>query len=268
MDLLLLLKVVILGIVEGATEFIPVSSTGHLIIVADWLGFTDEIANTFHIFIQLGAILAIVWLYRRTFTDVLTRVREPGPRSFIMNVVLGTIPAAVVGLLAYDWIMEHLFNPVTVAAALIVGGLIILLIEWWGPRSRWERVSDIPWTVALGVGLAQVLSLFPGTSRSGATIMGAYAMGMSRTSAAEFSFFLAVPIMFAATVLDMSRVWATLTPSDLLVLGVGFVVSFLAAVVVVKALLRFIANHTFRFFAWYRIVLGIIVLLYYGGRGW
>jgi undecaprenyl-diphosphatase len=264
MDLLLVLKVVILGIVEGATEFIPVSSTGHLILVADWLGFTGAAANTFHVFIQLGAILAIVWLYRRTFLDVLVRVhRDPGPRRFARNVVLGTIPAALVGLLAYDWIMEHLFVPVTVAAALIIGGVVILIIEGLGPRVRFDRVSDTPARTAIGVGFAQILALIPGTSRSGATIMGAYALGMSRTAATEFSFFLAVPIMFAATVLDLSRAWAEITPTDAAALGLGFVVSFFAAIVVVNAFLRFVSNHSFRVFAWYRIVLGLIVLIYY-----
>jgi undecaprenyl-diphosphatase len=264
MDLLLLIKVVILGIVEGATEFIPVSSTGHLILVGDWLGFTGPIANTFHVFIQLGAILAIVWLYRKTFIDVLMRVhREPGPRRFAVNIILGTVPAAVVGLLAYDWIMDNLFAPVTVAAALIVGGVLILAIEAWGPRSRFDRVSDTPYATALGVGLAQVLALIPGTSRSGATIMGAFALGMSRTAATEFSFFLAVPIMFAATALDLSRARADITPAGTLALGLGFVVSFFAALVVVKAFLRFVSNHSFRAFAWYRIVLGLVVLGYY-----
>lgn len=209
MDLLLLIKIVILGIVEGATEFIPVSSTGHLILVGDWLGFTGAFANTFHVFIQLGAILAIVWLYRRTFIDVLSRAhREPGPRRFVVNIILGTLPVGIVGLLAYDWIMDHLFTPATVAIALIIGGIGILVIEAWGPRNRFKRVSDTPAATAFGVGLAQVLALIPGTSRSGATIMGAFALGMSRTAATEFSFFLAVPIMFAATALDMSRAWA------------------------------------------------------------
>lgn len=264
MDLLLLIKIVILGIVEGATEFIPVSSTGHLILVGDWLGFTGSFANTFHVFVQLGAILAIVWLYRQTFVDVLSRAhREPGPRRFVLNIVLGTLPAALVGLLAYDWIMEHLFTPGTVAVALIVGGILILVIEAWAPRSRYGRVSDTPATTALGVGMAQILALIPGTSRSGATIMGAFALGMSRTAATEFSFFLAVPIMFAATALDLSRAWAEITPADALALGIGFVVAFFAALVVVKAFLRFVSNHSFRAFAWYRIVLGLILIGYY-----
>jgi undecaprenyl-diphosphatase len=265
MDIILLLKVVILGIVEGATEFIPVSSTGHLILVGDWLDFTGPLANTFHVFIQLGAILAIVWLYRRTFADVLRRVhREPGPQRFVRNIVIGTIPAGLVGLLAHEWIMENLFQPTIVAAALVIGGLIILAIEAWGPPSRFNRVSDTPIRTAVGVGIAQIVALIPGTSRSGATIMGAYALGMSRTAATEFSFFLAVPIMFAATALDLTTVWGDFTRTDVVVFAVGFVMSFLAAVVVVKAFLRFVSNHSFRVFAWYRIALGALVLAYYG----
>jgi undecaprenyl-diphosphatase len=267
-DIAIILKAVVLGIVEGATEFLPVSSTGHLILVGDWLNFTGPLASTFHVVIQLGAILAIVWLYRATLIDVAARVhREPGPRRFAVNVILGTIPAALVGFLAYDWIMATLFTPVTVAAALIVGGVLILVIESWGPRSRYDRVSDTPATTALAVGIAQVLALIPGTSRSGATIMGAYALGMSRTAATEFSFFLAIPIMLAASALDLSTVWREFTGADVAVFFVGFVVAFLAAVVVVKAFLKFVARHSFRVFAWYRIVLGAVVLAWYGWGG-
>jgi undecaprenyl-diphosphatase len=267
-DIAIILKAVVLGIIEGATEFLPVSSTGHLILVGDWLNFTGPLASTFHVVIQLGAILAIVWLYRATIVDVAVRVpREPGPRRLAVNVVLGTIPAALVGLLAYDWIMAHLFTPATVAAALIVGGVLILVIEAWGPPSRHDRVSDTPAATALAVGFAQVLALIPGTSRSGATIMGAYALGMSRTAATEFSFFLAIPIMLAASALDLSKVWREFTGPDIAVFLVGSVVSFLAAVVVVKAFLKFVSRHSFRVFAWYRIVLGAIVLAWYGRGG-
>jgi undecaprenyl-diphosphatase len=266
LDLVLILKAVILGIVEGATEFIPVSSTGHLILVADWLDFTGPLANTFHVFIQLGAILAIVWLYRATFLDVVKRAhREPGPRRFVVNVILGTIPAGVVGLLLHETIMG-LFTPTVVATALIIGGILILVIEGWGPRPRYNRVSDTPALTALWVGVAQILALIPGTSRSGATIMGAYALGMSRTAATEFSFFLAIPIMIAATMLDLRGAWQDFSSQDVVVFAVGFVVSFLAAVVVVKALLRFVSNHSFRVFAWYRIALGLIILAWYGLR--
>jgi undecaprenyl-diphosphatase len=267
MDLLILLKAAILGIVEGATEFLPVSSTGHLIIAADWLGFTGALASSFHVFIQLGAILAVVWLYRRTFSEVLRRAhREPGPRRFVRNIVIGTIPAAVVGFVLHDWIMTYLFSPITVAWALIVGGIAILVIEAWNPRAHVQRVSDASAMTALGVGLAQVLALFPGVSRSGATIMGAFGLGMSRTAATEFSFFLAIPVMFGATILDLSSAWGRLSASDGAVFAVGFVVSFLAALIVVKALLRFVATHTFRPFGWYRIALGALLLAWYGLR--
>jgi undecaprenyl-diphosphatase len=265
MDLYLLFVAILLGIVEGATEFIPVSSTGHLIIVSDWLGYEGRQATVFAVFIQLGAILAIVWLYRRTLLDVLGNWRDdPGARRFLWNVAIATIPAAAVGFLAHGFIVAHLFSPITVAGALMVGGIVILLIERWCPPTRFERVSATPLRTALGVGLAQVLALFPGVSRAGATIMGAYALGMSRTAATEFSFFLAIPIMVAASAYELKDTWSLLTLTDYWVLAVGFVVSFLAAAVAVKVFLRFVAMHTFRFFAWYRIALGALLLVYYG----
>jgi undecaprenyl-diphosphatase len=265
--LYLLLVAILLGIIEGATEFIPVSSTGHLIIAGDMLGYTGPQANVFAVFIQLGAILAIVWLYRGTFTEVLTTVRgDQGSRRFVVNLVIATIPAVVVGFLAHEFIMGYLFSPVTVAGALIVGGIAILAIEAWQPRTRIEHVREIPERTALAIGFAQVLALFPGVSRSGATIMGAYSLGLSRTAATEFSFFLAIPIMLAASAYELLGSWAELTPTDLWMLAVGFIVSFVSAAVVVKLFLRFVANHSFRFFAWYRIALGGLLLAYYGFR--
>jgi undecaprenyl-diphosphatase len=255
---------VILGILEGATEFIPVSSTGHLIVAQDLLGYTGRQATVFAVFIQLGAILAIVWLYRQTFIDVLARWRrDEGSRRFILNVVVATIPAVVVGFLAHDFITTHLFSPITVAGALIVGGFAILAIEAWEPPSHVHEVRDIPGRTALAIGLAQVLALFPGVSRAGATIMGAYSLGLSRTAATEFSFFLAVPIMIAAGGYELLDVREEMTAGDVGVLTVGFVVSFITALVVVKLFLRFVSKHSFRFFAWYRIVLGGVILLYY-----
>jgi undecaprenyl-diphosphatase len=266
MDLYLLLVAIILGVVEGATEFIPVSSTGHLVIVSDWLGYVGRQATVFAVFIQLGAILAIVWLYRKTVTGVLgSWRRDEGSRRFLINVAIATLPAAAVGFLAHGWIVANLFGPVTVAGALLVGGVAILMIEWWCPPTRFEEVREIPTRTAVGIGLAQVLALFPGVSRAGATIMGAYSLGLSRTAATEFSFFLAIPIMIAASGYELVDTWALLTPTDFWVLAVGFVVSFLTAIVVVKAFLRFISNHTFRFFAWYRIALGVLLLVYYVG---
>lgn len=258
----LLLKAVVLGLVEGATEFIPVSSTGHLIVVSDWLGLVDERAKTFEIFIQLGAILAIVWLYRERLTRAVTAARQDSAsRRFLGNLLIAFLPAAVVGALAHSWIKEQLFNPTVVAWALVAGGILILLIERWAPRTTVEDVSELPPRTALGIGLAQVLSLIPGISRSGATIMGGYAQGLSRTAATEFSFFLAVPVMLAATTYDLLKSWSVLAPSDIPMFAVGFIVSFLSAVIIVRAFLTYVSHHSFSVFAWYRIALGALLLL-------
>ena len=256
----LLLKAAILGLVEGATEFVPVSSTGHLIVVSNWLGLVDERAKTFNIFIQLGAILAIVWLYRTRLARSVTEARrDSAGRRLIINLMVAFLPSAIVGFLAHDWIKSRLFNPAVVAVALIVGGILILLIERWGPRSVVDDVNQVPTRSAFGVGLAQVLSLIPGTSRSGATIMGGYALGLSRTAATEFSFFLAIPVMFAATGYDLLKSSALLTAPDLPMFAVGFVVSFVSALIVVRLFVSYVSKHSFRAFAWYRIVLGVIV---------
>jgi undecaprenyl-diphosphatase len=262
-----IVKAILLGLVEGATEFIPVSSTGHLILAGDWLNFEGDRAKTFEVFIQLGAILAVVWLYRE---KVLTVLRNAGhdraARQLIVNLAIAFVPAALTGYLIYDWMKEHLFNPVTVAWALLVGGVAILLIEWWNPPEDVVDVDHIPMRKALGIGVAQVLSLFPGVSRSGATIMGARSLGLSRRAAAEFSFFLAIPVMFVATGYDLFKSRDTLSAADAPVFAVGFIVSFLSAIVVVKAFLGFVSRHSFRPFAWYRIAFGALLLLIYWNR--
>ena len=256
-----LLKAVVLGVVEGATEFIPVSSTGHLIVVSDWLGLADQRAKTFDIFIQLGAILAIVWLYRARIAATLTGAGEdPASRRLLLGLAIAFLPAAVVGLVLHDWIKQHLFTPFVVAWAMVIGGLVILLIERWRPRVRVEEVGAVPPTTALAIGLAQVLSLIPGTSRSGATILGGYALGLSRRAATEFSFFLAIPVMFAATLFDLLKSLRNLVPGDAGFFAVGFVVSFVAAVVVVRAFLAYVSHHSFAVFAWYRIAFGVLLL--------
>jgi len=258
----LLWKAAVLGLVEGATEFVPVSSTGHLILVSNWLHLVDERAKTFDIFIQLGAILAVVWLYRRRLGGALVSAgSNPESRQFLLNLLIAFLPAAIIGFLAHDWIKARLFNPEVVIAALIAGGVLILLIEHWCPREMIDDVNRVPPRSALGIGLAQVLSLVPGTSRSGATIMGGYALGLSRVAATEFSFFLAVPVMLAATGYDLLKSWSVLSRADVPMFLVGFGVSFLSALVVVKALLRFVSGHSFRVFAWYRIALGVLLLL-------
>jgi undecaprenyl-diphosphatase len=257
-------KAVILGLVEGATEFIPVSSTGHLIVVSQWLGQVDEKAKTFDIFIQLGAILAIVWLYRARLLQAVVRARrDPSSRRFWLNLFVAFLPAALVGFLFHDWIKARLFNTTVVAASLVVGGVIILLIERWTPRTTIPDVTGVAPRTALGIGLAQVLSLIPGTSRSGATIMGGYVLGLSRTAATEFSFFLAIPVMFAATLFDLVKSRGALSPADAPVFAVGFLVSFVSAVFVVKAFLAFVSHHSFAAFAWYRIVFGAALLAFF-----
>jgi undecaprenyl-diphosphatase len=256
-----LVTAALLGLLEGVTEFIPVSSTGHLILASQWLGETGETAKTFDIFIQLGAILAIVWLYRARLIRVLTDARtDPVSRRFLLNLLIAFLPAAIVGFLAHDAIKAHLFTPTVVAIALVVGGILILLIERLRPEVRVTEVNDIQPRTALGVGLAQVLSLIPGTSRSGATIMGGYALGLSRRAATEFSFFLSIPVMFAATLFDLLKSRDALSGADVPVFAVGFVTAFIAAVIVVRAFLRYVSRHSFAVFAWYRIVFGILLL--------
>ncbi|HEX5724502.1 MAG TPA: undecaprenyl-diphosphate phosphatase [Longimicrobiaceae bacterium] len=270
MDFVLLVKAVVLGVVEGATEFIPVSSTGHLILVQYWLGLPGEKWNAFIIFIQLGAILAVVWLYRAKFLDILRHWRsDPAQRRLVWNLVIATIPAVVIGLPTEEWIETHLMHPFPVAVALVVGGIAILVIERYFTRPRIEDVDAIPVRTALGVGIIQVLAIvFPGVSRSGATIMGGLTLGLSRKAATEFSFFLAIPAMFGASLVKMGEIADVMTAADVPVFGVGFVVAFVSALIVIKALLAFVSKNNFVSFAWYRIVVGIIlVALYWNQRG-
>ena len=264
MELFLWLKAFVLGLVEGATEFIPVSSTGHLILAADWLGFEGETATTFEIFIQLGAILAVLWLFRAKVFGALAHARtSPVARRFLLNLAIAFVPAAVLGFLIHDFITEHLFSPRVVAITMVLGGVAILCVERWHRPADAETVDDISPGKALGIGLAQCLSLIPGVSRSGATIMGALALGTSRIAATEFSFFLAIPVMFAATGYELLGSLDALTLNDLPVFAIGFGISFLSAVVVVKAFLGFVSKHSFVPFAVYRIVFGIVLLAIY-----
>ncbi|ATE62367.1 undecaprenyl-diphosphate phosphatase [Thauera sinica] len=261
MDFPLLLIALILGIVEGLTEFLPISSTGHLIILGDLLGYNDDASKVFKIVIQLAAILAVCWDYRDRLIKVAVDLpRERSAQRFVGLLFVGFLPAAVLGLMFHSVIKGVLFNPITVATALIVGGLIILYVEKRSYHPRVTSVDDLRWSDALKVGFAQALAMIPGTSRSGATIIGGMIFGMSRKTAAEFSFFLAIPTMFAATVYDLYKNGSLLHASDLPVFAVGFVASFFAAMWAVKGFIRFISNHTFVAFAWYRIVFGIVVL--------
>ena len=269
MDVMLFLKAIVLGLVEGITEFLPISSTGHLILVGDLLGFDDETAKVFEIFIQLGAILAVVWLYREKVLATLKGLpANKEARSLAMNVMIAFLPAAVVGLLTHSYIKAHLFNPITVAGALIAGGIAILVIERMDHRSHVKTVETITMKQALATGFAQCLSLFPGVSRSGATIMGGLVIGFDRRVAVDFSFFLAIPTMFAATLYELVKNFHSLSSSDIPLFAVGFVVAFFSALVVIKAFLGFVARHDFKGFAYYRIVFGLLVLAFYWQRGW
>jgi undecaprenyl-diphosphatase len=266
MDLPLYAKAILLGLLEGATEFLPISSTGHLIIASDLLGFTGEQAKTFDIFIQLGAICAIVWHYRqRIFHLVGTLPSNPKAWRFVTNILIGFLPAALIGLVLHKTIKAYLFNPITVASALVVGGLVILLIEWKQRRVQIHEVDEIRWLDALKVGFAQSFALFPGVSRAGATIMGGLLSGLSRPVATEFSFFLAIPTMFAATFYDLYKNRDILSSGDIELLGIGFLSAFFSAWLIIRVLLAFVARHDFKPFAWYRIMLGFLVIAYFAG---
>jgi undecaprenyl-diphosphatase len=264
MDLLLLLKALILGVVEGLTEFLPISSTGHLIIAGSLLDYTNEQSKVFEIVIQLGAILAVCWHFRARIGAALGGWRsDPVQQRFWRQLIVAFLPAAVVGLLLHGVIKDYLFNPISVACALIVGGLLMLYIERVAPAApRINTVDDMRWPDALKVGFAQCVALWPGVSRSGATIMGGMVFGLSRQAATEFSFFLAIPIMFAATFYELVGSWKNLHLADLPVFVVGFVAAFIFGLLAVKGLIHFVSRHTFVGFAWYRIAFGGVVLLW------
>ncbi|MCQ4288438.1 undecaprenyl-diphosphate phosphatase [Pseudomonas stutzeri] len=261
MDLWVAFQALLLGVVEGITEFLPVSSTGHQIIVADLIGFGGERALAFNIIIQLGAILAVVWEYRRKIIDVVVGLpKERQAQKFTANLLVAFMPAVVLGVAFADLIHEYLFNPITVAAALVIGGVVMLWAEKRQHEVQAETVDDMRWTHALKVGFAQCLALVPGTSRSGATIIGGLLFGLSRKAATEFSFFLAMPTMVGAAAYSGYKYRDLFQPSDFLVFAIGFVTSFIFAMLAVRALLKFIGNHSYAAFAWYRIVFGIIIL--------
>ena len=242
----------LLGIVEGLTEFLPISSTGHLILAGDLLKFNDDRAKVFEVVIQTGAMLAVLWQYRERFFRL--------DRRLYRNLAVAFMPAALLGLAFASAIKAQLFKPVPVALAFIVGGLIIMWAERKDHRVRVERVDDMTWRDALKVGVAQAFALIPGTSRSGATIIGGMLFGLSRRAATEFSFFLAVPTLVAAGAYDFYKHRALFNPADLGMFAVGSVTAFVAAFLCVRWLLRYIATHDFRPFAWYRIAFGILVL--------
>lgn len=270
-----------MGVVEGLTEFLPISSTGHLILAGALIGFTGEIAKVFEVAIQTGAMLAVVWEYRRRLQATLAGLprREPQAWRFSLNVLIAFLPAVALGLAFGGWVKAHLFHPVPVALAFIVGGLIILAVEarhrrlYGGAdldgtrRARVETVDDMRPRDALLVGLLQCLALVPGTSRSGATIIGAVALGFSRRAATEFSFYLGIPTLVGAGAYALWKQRELLSPADLPVFLVGGLFAFLSALACIRWLIRYVSSHDFTAFAWYRIVFGGLVLLSAWG-GW
>lgn len=278
---LYLIKAFFLGIIEGLTEFIPVSSTGHLILIGDLINFESGTGKVFEVVIQLGAILAVMWIFRARLWQLihgtLTGVRQEV--LFTRNLLLAFLPAAVIGAIFIKTIKSVFYHPGVVAVTLVLGGLIMLYVERRTHHTPGDRpgasddtasderatahtLEQISWKQALGVGVAQCLAMIPGTSRSGATIIGGMIAGIQRKTATEFSFFLAMPTMLGAAVYDLYRNFDVLTSHDLSGIAMGFVAAFLSALLVVRAVLRFVANHTYRGFAWYRIALGIVVAVW------
>ncbi len=261
-------KAFFLGIVEGITEFLPISSTGHLILFGDWINFESNEAKVFEVVIQLGSILAVVWIFRqRLFQMIRGTLRlEPVEVAFTRNLLIAFLPSAIVGLLFIKAIKALFFHPGVVVVTLVLGGLIMLWVERRRPANsaldnanQVQTLEKITWKQALVVGCAQCLAMIPGTSRSGATIIAGMLSGIQRKTATEFSFFLAMPTMLAAAVYDFYKHAHLLTQQDTLAIAVGFVSAFLCALLVVRAILVFVSRHTYRAFAWYRIALGLVV---------
>jgi undecaprenyl-diphosphatase len=280
LDLLLLSKAAVMGVVEGLTEFLPISSTGHLILAASLLNLRGDVVKVFEIAIQTGAMFAVIWQYRERLSRTVTGLgHDPQAQRFALNVLIAFIPAVVLGLAFGKAVKEHLFHPVPVAMAFIVGGLIILWVErrhrrLYGAldlsgerRARVETVDEMTPTDALKVGLVQCVALIPGTSRSGATIIGGMVFGFSRRCATEFSFYLGIPTLMGAGAYSVWKDRALLSMSDLPMFAVGLVFAFFSALLCIRWLIRFVSTHDFTWFAWYRIVFGGIVLLTAWG-GW
>ena len=272
MDTLLLIKAAVMGVVEGLTEFLPVSSTGHLILTGSLLNFADEKSKVFDIAIQTGAIFAVILVFWQRIRETVVGLgSDIKAQRFALNVLVGFLPAAVLGVLVYKTIKTYLFNPGVVAGAFIVGAFIILVVERRKhPQVRIETVDDMTVLDAFKVGLVQCLGMIPGTSRSGATIIGGMLLGLSRKAATDFSFYLAIPTLIGAGVYSLYKARALLSVADLPLFGVGLLFSFISAWICVRWLLRYIATHSFVPFAYYRIVFGVLVLLtsYMGWVTW
>ncbi len=258
-----LLKALFLGLIEGLTEFLPISSTGHLILFGHLIDFQSDSGRAFEVIIQLGAILAVCWLYRQKIVDLLKGFfsGDMHARRFAVNVFLAFLPAVVIGIFAVDFIKQVLFSPLVVACALIIGGLIIFAVEAKEFKPKTVEATDITFKQAILVGFAQCLAMIPGTSRSGATIIGGMLSGLSRKAATEFSFFLAMPTMLGAATYDLIRNASVLSSDNMMNIAAGFAAAFIAALLVVKALVKFVEKHTLRVFAWYRVILGVVLLI-------
>ena len=269
MDAVLLIKAAIMGVVEGLTEFLPISSTGHLILTGALLGFDDDKAKVFDIAIQTGAILAVVIVYwQKLWSTLLGLGSSAAARRFAFNVAIGFLPAGVVGLTVYKLIKNYLFNPGVVASAFIVGGFIILWVEKrLQPAARIQHVDDMTWRDALKVGAVQCLGMIPGTSRSGATIIGGMLLGLSRKAATDFSFFLGIPTLIGAGAYSLYKERDLLSAADLPLFSVGLVFAFVSAWICVRWLIRYVSSHNFIPFAWYRIAFGILILVS-ANMGW
>ncbi len=261
MDTETFLHTLLLGLVEGVTEFLPVSSTGHLILLIDILGFQSPPGQVFEVVIQLGSILAICWLYRARLWHTARHMHDdPAARHFAFLLVIAFIPSAIVGATFHGFIKSVLFSPLVVSVMLVVGGVLILLIERYKPEPRIHSVDEISYRRAFAIGCIQTLAVIPGTSRSGATIMGSLLLGLERKTAAEFSFFLAIPTMLGATTYDVYKNYHQMTLEGVEIIAVGFISAFIAAMFSVKLLLRLISRHGFAPFAVYRIILGSLML--------
>lgn len=260
-----IVKAAIMGLVEGVTEFLPVSSTGHLILAGDILRFDGSMAATFEIFIQLGAVLAVVWFYREDLRAQLRALpTDAGVQRLWFNVALAFVPAAVVGLVLHRWIKAVLFSPAVVASSLAAGGAALLLVERRRHTEQVHELRAVTTRQALVVGLVQTLSLIPGVSRSAASIVGGLLSGLDRTTATAFSFYLAIPTLGLATLFELATSLSRLAARDVVLLGVGLVMAFASAVVAIGWLLRYVATHDLRPFGWYRVLAGLLVLLWFG----
>lgn len=265
MDLILILQAAIMGIVEGLTEFLPVSSTGHLILTGSLLGLEGKFWESFDMAIQFGAIIAVIWEFRDKIRNIITGMIKKDSASwrFAINVIIASVPAGLLALAFEHQIKSVLFNPISVAIALVVGGFIILWAEHMqeeGP-ARVQNIDDLSMLDALKVGIAQIAALIPGTSRSGSTIIGGMLFGISRQAATEFSFFLAIPILFAASIKELFGIREYLDQTHIALFLIGFTFSFISAFICVRWLLKFVSTNNFKGFAWYRIVFGVVILV-------